>query len=184
VADRAQIIDTVSAAFADDPVFRYFFDDERLFAEHARVFAADLFDKRIHRDSVWVVEGGRAVAMWDPPATADEPAPVDAGERLDLPDGPLRRMREYDRAVHRKMPRFPHWYLGVLATHPDVAGRRWGRAVMEPGLRQAARDEVPAYLETATERNVGLYQRAGWTVAHTVKAGRLPIWILTHPGVS
>jgi hypothetical protein len=29
----------------------------------------------------------------------------------------------------------PFWYLGVLGTHPDRAGRRWGHAVMTAGLR-------------------------------------------------
>jgi ribosomal protein S18 acetylase RimI-like enzyme len=77
------------------------------------------------------------------------------------------------------LPDEPYWYLGVLGTHPDHQGRRLGHAVMAEGLRHAAAAGLPAILETATEGNVQMYQRAGWEVIASA-TDPLPIWLLGH----
>jgi hypothetical protein len=51
---------------------------------------------------------------------------------------------------------------------------------MAAGLREAAAAGLPAYLETATERNVGIYRRAGWRVTAELTAAGLPVWVLAH----
>jgi ribosomal protein S18 acetylase RimI-like enzyme len=94
-----------------------------------------------------------------------------------MPADALARVRAYDRAVHAAFPTSPSWYLGVLATHPDCAGRRWGHAVMSTGLRRAAADGLPAVLETSNPANVEMYRRAGWRVVRTVTEP-LPIWVM------
>jgi ribosomal protein S18 acetylase RimI-like enzyme len=95
------------------------------------------------------------------------PVPTDARDRIDA----------YERVVHAAMPTFPFWYLGVLGTHPDSAGRRWGRAVMDAGLRRAAADGMPAVLETSNPVNVEIYRRSGWRVINTVTEP-VPVWVM------
>src|SRR4051794_6097136 len=46
-ADRERVVESVVAAFDQDPAFRYFFADASTFAEQAAAFAAYLFDKRV-----------------------------------------------------------------------------------------------------------------------------------------
>ena len=75
------------------------------------------------------------------------------------------------------LPDEPYWYLGVLGTHPDWTGRRWGHAVMAAGLRRAAEEGLPAILETSTAGNVAMYRRAGWDVIAEI-TDPLPIWVL------
>jgi ribosomal protein S18 acetylase RimI-like enzyme len=82
--------------------------------------------------------------------------------------------------VHAALPTTPFWYLGVLGTHPDHTGRRWGHAVMSAGLRRAAADGLPAVLETSNPANVEMYRRAGWEVMRAVTEP-LPIWIMQQP---
>ncbi|GAA1825986.1 hypothetical protein GCM10009682_52120 [Luedemannella flava] len=176
VGDRARVVETVVAAFAEDPAFRFFFPDDDTYAEQAAVFARYLFDKRVGLGTVWIVDGGASVAMWQP-STADARGPA-----LDLPEGALERIGAADVEVTRLLPATPYFYLGILATHPDAAGRRLGRAVMAAGLAAAAEAGVPAYLETTTPVNVGIYERSGWRVTGTAQAGPLPIWVLSHPG--
>ncbi|HWS31426.1 MAG TPA: GNAT family N-acetyltransferase [Actinoplanes sp.] len=103
-----------------------------------------------------------------------------AGSGLEGLAGDAReRLRRYDDAVHAAFPERPYWYLGVLGTHPAAAGRRLGRTVMAEGLRRAAADGLPAYLETSRPGNVDLYRGAGWEVVAEV-SDPLPIWIMQH----
>jgi GNAT superfamily N-acetyltransferase len=175
-ADRDRVVDTVVAAFVADPAFRYFFPDDATYAVHAAVFARHLFDKRVGQDTVWLVDGGAAVSLWDPPgAPASDLA-------LALPDDVLGRLADYEAAVHGSMPTEPHWYLGVLATHPDHAGKRWGRLAVAAGLASADRAGLPTYLETTNPENVELYGRTGFVVSTHLAADppRLGIesWIM------
>lgn len=190
-AERDRVIATVVAAFHDDPAFRYFFRDPATFVAQAAAFAAYLFDRRVDRATVWTIAGGAAVAMWDAPTI--EPAAGDgisSGDLLAAAPGEgllrglsadaLARLDAYDAAVHDALPTTPHWYLGVLATDPAHAGRRWGRAAMARGLAEAAGDHLPSYLETTKPANVALYERAGWEVAETRTVDDLNVWIMRH----
>lgn len=171
-ADRDQVVETVVAAFRTDPAFRFFFLDETTFDAYAAMFARYLFDQRVGLGTVWVVEGGASVAMWQPPGAP----PTE--RQLDVDAAALARIDAYEAAAHTALPSSPYWYLGVLATHPDHAGKRWGRAVMRAGLDRAGADGLPAYLETSTQTNVELYGRAGWQVVDSVPVGPLTVHVM------
>jgi GNAT superfamily N-acetyltransferase len=146
----------------------------------ASAFAGYLFDKRVDLGTVWVAEDGAAVAMWDPPAKVDTVAPA---ATLEVSPDARAQLDAYDAAVHGELPATPHWYLGVLGTHPDHAGRRLGRAVMAAGLARAATDGVPAYLETARASNVAMYRGSGWEVTAAVRMPELDVWVMRHAGI-
>ena len=183
--DREQVIDTVVAAFVADLAFRFFFPADATYADQAGAFAAYLFDKRVRHGTVWVIDGGASVSMWNPPSTpAGEPAaggdPAPPGPALGVPSDTRARIDVYEAAVHTALPAEPHWYLGVLATHPDSAGRQWGRRVMAAGLDRAEASGLPAYLETSSQSNVDLYGRAGWELAETVAVASLAVHVMRH----
>ncbi|PYC67288.1 N-acetyltransferase [Micromonospora arborensis] len=166
-ADRDAVVGSLVAAFVKDPILRYLFPDEDTYPRYAAIFFGHLFDRRVHRSSIWTIGGGASVAIWEPPAelSADVPAaghgsPAEARYPADV----LARVQAYDETVHAALPTFPFWYLGVLGTHPDSAGRGWGRAVMRAGLARVAEEGLPAILETSNPGNVELYRRAGWEV--------------------
>lgn len=175
LADRTRVVDTVAAAFADDPAYRYFFD-ERFLREQAEVYAGYLFDLRVVQGCVWVIDGGLAVSLWDSPAisTTTPPPP-------DLPAEVLSRIAAFDGVVHPLFPSTPHWYLGTVATHPSYAGRGWGRMTIAAGLSEAEKAGLPAYLETTNAGNVEMYRRSGWSLASETKAP-IPVWIMRRGG--
>ena len=167
---------TFVAAFTTDPALRFFFPDDTTYPELAARFAGYLFDKRVARGSAYVIDGGSAVSMWDAPGGSGIDASQAAGAAipaLDLPADATARLAAYDDAVHELIPSSPHWYLGVLATHPACAGRGWGLSVMRAGLDRAAKDGLPAFLETTNPANVAWYGRAGWEIFGTA-TGRRP----------
>ena len=100
--DRDRVIDTVVAAFAADPAFRFFFPDDPTYAAHAAAFAGWLFDRRVGHGTVWVADGGASVAMWEPPRGGPTSEPT-----LPLPAAVLGRLQEYEDAVHTRLPAHP-----------------------------------------------------------------------------
>jgi GNAT superfamily N-acetyltransferase len=178
-AARDRVVETVVTAFANDPAFGYFFPDRQTFVDHATTFARYLFDRRVQRGTIWIVDGGTSVAMWDEPGAGDDPG--DDGPTLRLPAAALARLDAYHAAVENALPAERFWYLGILATHPDAKGRRWGRLVMTPALELAADAGLPAYLETTNPNNVRLYQGVGWEVTTSLRVTALPIWVLRWP---
>ena len=58
----------------------------------------------------------------------------------------------------------PHFYLSALGVEPDRQGTGLGSALLQPVLDRCRRLRIPAYLETATARNVLLYERLGFGV--------------------
>jgi ribosomal protein S18 acetylase RimI-like enzyme len=170
--DRDRVVATVLAAFANDPAFQFFFPDPASYAADAAAFVRHLFDERIGFGTVWVVDGGSAVAMWNPPNAVT----------ADLSDGlssaALARLSRYDAAVHAHLPDQPHWYLGILATHPDQAGQAWGRLAMAQGLERARQDQVPAVLEAVTAVNVQIYAGIGFQVVATVAVEQLDVRVM------
>ncbi|MCG5471548.1 GNAT family N-acetyltransferase [Micromonospora sp. LAH09] len=178
-ADRPAVVDTLVAAFVKDPILRHLFPDEETYPRYAAAFFGNLFDKRVHRSSIWTTGGGASVAIWEPPVetpAAGHETPAEARYPADV----QARVQGYDDALHAALPAFPFWYLGVLGTHPDNAGRGWGRAVMRAGLDRAAADGLPAILETSKPANVELYRRAGWEVLGFLSEP-VPTWIMQQP---
>ena len=187
VEHRAAVVATVVAAFRHDPAFRFFFPDDESYEAEAGVFSGYLFDKRVGHGTIWTIDDAASVAMWSPPTAAGiEPADAAAAqsEVAGSDGGAAERIEHYESIVDRELPETPHWYLGILATHPDHAGRRLGRSVMRDGLARAHADGVPAILETTRADNVALYQRAGWSVERELVVDHLDVWILSHPGES
>jgi ribosomal protein S18 acetylase RimI-like enzyme len=174
-ADRGRVVGSLVAAFREDPVLRYLFPDDRTYPHYAAAYFGFLFDKRVSKGTVWTVEGGASVAIWEPPGA--EPKSPDEGLSAVLSAGALDRIGAYDEAVRAALPATRYWYLGVLGTHPDSTGRGWGHAVMNAGLRRAAADGLPAVLETSNPANVEVYRRAGWEVVG-VAAQPLTIWVM------
>ncbi|MGL5816282.1 MAG: GNAT family N-acetyltransferase [Phycicoccus sp.] len=174
---RSAVVDTFVSAFAADPVIRFLFPDDQTYPRLSAAYGGHLFDRRVQHDTVWTTPAGDSVAMWEAPGGADDhalPAELDPQSR--------RRCVAYADAVRDRLPDEPHWYLGVLATHPRSAGRRLGRAVLGPGLTTATAAGLPAALETSSEINVGVYRRAGFETVAAFSVGSLPVWVMRHPG--
>jgi ribosomal protein S18 acetylase RimI-like enzyme len=174
-ADRDRVVASFVAAFAGDPAVRHFFPDDERYPAQAAEWVRYLFDKRVGAGGVWLADGGGAVALWDPP---ERPSTMDALTPLDLPADTRARLDAYETLIHDLLPTTPHWYLGVLATHPDQAGRRLGRALMADGLARARAAKLPAYLETSNPRNVEIYRGAGFEVASEASIVDLRIWVM------
>ncbi len=180
-ADRPVVARTVAAAFANDPAWTFFFGDR--YDQLADHFAGVLFDLRVGRGTVWVIDDLAAVAMWDSPV-GTRPMSVEA-EQMREAFGALagatvsQRLSDYGRALSAVHPSTPYWYLAVLATSPDRQSQGLGTAVMAPVLERADRDGIDCCLDTSTVRNRDFYQRRGFIDVTSVQmaAGPSTWWL-------
>ena len=126
---------------------------------------------------VWTTPALEGVAVWRRPSIGRARDVPRAAPAADDPDelgriigpeaaGRFGRFFEAIAPVHHELMPGPHWYLAILAVDPDSQGRGIGGALVRRGLQDAARDGLPAYLETATERNVAFYVGLGFSVVH------------------
>ena len=178
-ADRAAVVDTVVAAFDQDPAFRWFFPTEASWERNAHLFVGALFDSRVASAATWLADDGAALAMWADPSAESLRADLGA-----LDTDALARLADYNEATEGGLPDTPFWYLGILATRPDRRGEQLARRVAEQGLRRAKATGLPAYLETTNAANVWLYERSGWAVTAESHIDTLTIWVLRHEGLS
>lgn len=169
-AERDAALATVVAAFAVDPLLRWVWPDDARYAVGAPPFFGLLLDLRLEAGEVWLADGGASVAMWDPPGGLYLPTPDErwAGVQEQFTAAEREAWATFDAAVGVPAAAGPHWYLGVLATAPDRQGRGLGRAATAPMLAAADRTGLPAYLETASSRNVPIYRSWGFEVARDV----------------
>jgi ribosomal protein S18 acetylase RimI-like enzyme len=172
-------------AFADDPAMSYIFPDPAQRAKRLPRLFALLFDE--DEGGMRLVTGeAQAATLWQPPGRTPpslahmirNAVPLIGALGTAIP----RALRVAD-AIDEHAPPQRHWYLHIAGVDPDAQGRGLGGASIREGLKRAAADGVPAYLETATESNVGLYQSLGFVVTaewHVPKGGP-KFWSMLRP---
>lgn len=186
-SDQGPVTATVVAAFARDPAWAFILGGayDRL----APQFAGALFEARVRSGTVWVSDDLTAVAMWDPlDWDADASARAQSARRRyreAAGEEAAQRLALYNAAVGAAVPAERHWYLGVLATHPEHQGRGLASAVLAPVLADADRRGIACCLETSTVGNRAFYTRRGFTEAtDVVVPGGPPTWWLRRPAAA
>lgn len=181
VAERADlklIGEALARAFENDPLWGWAFESasrERKLASLETVFG---FFAGAALDFGWVrvTDGVEAVALWIPPGSP-EMTPADEERMPGLvadacePE-PARRVMEMLDAFERTHPHEPpHYYLSLLATHPDHAGKRHAVGLVADNLAEmdAADPPAAAFLESSNPRNVPRYERLGFRPVREVE---------------
>ncbi|HET9946421.1 MAG TPA: GNAT family N-acetyltransferase [Actinomycetes bacterium] len=180
-AEREKALTSTVAAFATDPLLRWVWPSDDRYRACAPGFFGLLLDLRRAGGEVWAVDGGAAVAMWDPPGGLYATPPADPWPPLQESFEPRERecWATYERQVGEREDA-PHWYLGVLATDPARQGGGLAAAVVAPVLAACDRTGVPAWLETASAGNVAYYARFGFLPVREVDLpdGGPQCWLL------
>jgi GNAT superfamily N-acetyltransferase len=85
--------------------------------------------------------------------------------------------------IEKHLPKEPVWYLHYAGCDPAFQGKGYGGAAIRAGLERADQDGLPAYLETADEHNIPLYQSFGFAIKHSWQIPEGPqFWGMQRPG--
>jgi ribosomal protein S18 acetylase RimI-like enzyme len=185
--NRAVLRDTLALAFQDDPAMSWILPDP---AERARRLPM-MFDVVIPGDlkagTAFASPGGEGATLWRAPGKAD------TGRlemlRLIFPlihtfGSALGRAIQIADAIDKCHPKtFDFWYLHYAGVRPEHQGKGWGGAAIRAGIARAKADGLPAWLETATLSNVGLYQSLGFKVVEEwdIPNGGPHFWAMLRP---
>jgi GNAT superfamily N-acetyltransferase len=160
-ADIARAARTVTRAFVDDPVMRWFFPDLADYEANQPELASFMARRWHAHGTLWCTDDAVAVAGWVPPGRPDvEVAPP----AIEHPPWRIERFVAIRTALAEHTPAEPHWYLNMLATHPDWQRQGLGGALMRVVFDLADGAGLPCYLETETVMNVGYYRHHGFDV--------------------
>jgi ribosomal protein S18 acetylase RimI-like enzyme len=186
-ADLPTLIEIASEAYRADPLISYFVRSDARRSEALRqLFDFCLREQALAHGHVTMTRDGKACAAWMPPAV--RPVMPLVQQLTLLPRmahicslGRVPRLAAVMRLLERRHPsQPPHHYLYLLAVAPERQGQGLGSALLQAGLRAIDRARAATYLETATERNLALYERHGFVVtgeAHLPFAGP-KLWFL------
>ena len=175
----------LAAAFTTDPLFDWFMrTDARRTAARSRFFRVILREAAFPDGVIERPAAGGAAAVWIP-SEGLGPQPLHREVRA-LPMllnaaglGRFGRLLQLREAMdkHHPMDR-PHDYLWFLGVHPDAQGAGVGSRLLASKTARMDAAGRPGFLETATPRNVPLYNRYGFkTIAEYRPAGGAPlIW--------
>jgi GNAT superfamily N-acetyltransferase len=180
--DIPAMSDMLARAFHEDPIVDWVFRDEQKRPKYARRFFAGRARVLIGQREIYTADGVAAAAMWARPDEWRDPPLRALKELAILTPGVGRRAGRVIRGlvqVETRHPKPPHWYLAVLGTEPSRQGEGLASALLAKVLDECDRDEVPAYLETGTERNAAFYVRHGFKVIEELHLpGGPPVWLM------
>jgi GNAT superfamily N-acetyltransferase len=172
----------LARSFHEDPLTRWLYPREASRDRHVeRSFRMSL-RRLAPQGQLYTTSDHAGAALWALPGQWREDLRQSVQTLALLP--PLlprlvRTMRAMTR-IELAHPLQEHFYLSVLGTAPDRRRQGIGSALIQPVLDLCDAERTPAYLETATEENVGFYARHGFEVQRRLElpGGAPPLWLL------
>jgi GNAT superfamily N-acetyltransferase len=181
IDDAPLVSRTLTRAFDDDPMMRWFFpDDASREAGLGRYFSTLFTRQYVHHAVCERTEA--AAAFWVPPEAQAKAVPDEETVqelRTILGDrAPLFGEAVENAAQHT--PRQPHWYLAVIGADPATQGQGHGAALLRSGLAKADAAGMPAYLESSKPSNLPFYEHFGFTVREKLRlpGGGPELWAM------
>ncbi|MGW7063231.1 GNAT family N-acetyltransferase [Streptomyces sp. NPDC054904] len=167
--DTSLISRTLTRAFDDDPMMRWFFPDAAARETALGRYFSTLFTQQYVHHGV-CERTDSAAAFWVAPEAQAKAVP-DADTIRELRDILGDRAELFGAAVETAAghtPGEPHWSLSLIGADPAAQGRGHGAALLRSGLARADASGLPAYLESSKPSNLPFYEHFGFTVREEV----------------
>jgi GNAT superfamily N-acetyltransferase len=166
-ADSDAVVETITAAFFDDPVWSWAFPDPDRRAEQYRVWWEMFVVAAIDNQSALVTgPAAEAASIWVPPGAdemrEEDEARVEPLLRELLGDEQAERVLVLNEGFEAHHPEGHFHYLSLLGTHPDHRGGGIGMKLLADRLAQLDELAEPALLESTNPANHERYGRQGF----------------------
>jgi GNAT superfamily N-acetyltransferase len=164
--DLDHVTTVVALAFEHDPLWGRALARSDGRVDHHAEFWRLFVDGPVRQGTTWLTPRGEATSVWVGPGatelSADQEAQLETLARDRLGPGADTYFELLTRfeAAHPRTE--PHYYLSLLATHPDHRGHGFGTTLLSFGLDRIDAEHLPVYLESSNPANDRRYQRLGF----------------------
>jgi GNAT superfamily N-acetyltransferase len=173
-ADAERCLAALTLAFSSDPPCRWAWPDPQQYLEAFPRFARAFGGGAIAHGTAHYYEGFFGVALWLAPGTGPDEEPllkVIEDTVADERKGAMVSMFEQMDALH---PQESHWYLPLIGVDPAHQGKGIGSALLSQILNVCDAQNLPAYLEATSPRNIPLYERHGFETIGSIQVADSP----------
>ena len=181
--DMATLGHILGDAFSDDPCMNWVIPHTELYPGFFRLLATGLY---LRHELVFMDAEHRAAAMWLPPQV-EHKVPITPGKfwlllKLVLHSGVgvFKRVEQAQAVMSAHHPDKPHYYLQSIGVRHGSQGLGLGSALLKHTTARCDREDMPAYLESSSPKNVPLYERHGFevTAEEPIGAGGPPLYFM------
>jgi ribosomal protein S18 acetylase RimI-like enzyme len=174
IDDEPEAIATVVSAFAADPVERWLYPVDEEYERHFPEFVAAFGGRAFEAGTAWGLAGHAAVALWLGPGTEPDEEAVGAVLARSVAEGKHEELFAVLGQMAEAHLGEPHWYLPWLAVEAGRQNEGLGARLLAYCLEIVDESGLPAFLETPSPRNVGLYERHGFEVVAVTESPSCP----------
>ncbi len=190
-SDKSKAVDVLAAAFWDYPVMRYILKDSgEQYENHLRALVGFFCETRLTRD--WPLLGIQAGDEIAAIAGIDEPIPKPWPEELHevfqqlgdiIGSKAMDRMELYETESAKQAPQTPHYFLGIIAVHPNYQKQGLARRLIErlAAMSKSHADSTGICLNTEDSGNVRFYKHVGFEIIDEADIGDIHTWCMFRP---
>ena len=172
--DRRRAVETLTLAFASDPVVRWLYPEPSQYLMHFDPFLKAFGGTAFAGNTAWRLGDFAAAAMWLAPGVGlDDDAIVTHFETTVSPEKHEDLWATLDQ-MDDAHPKDRHWYLAWAGVDAAMQGQGLGSELLGLCLEIVDQDHVPAYLDNTNPRNIAFYERHGFKVIGESQAGMCP----------
>jgi ribosomal protein S18 acetylase RimI-like enzyme len=172
-ADLPELTDTLTSAFAKDPVMCWMFQDPEQRPAQLESWMRFSLGMGITRGHLYGVDGNRGAAIWSPPDTTlfDAfwvPKMIELLTDL-IGDRTAAVIEALGKATAAHPKDESHFYLFTLGTRADAQGEGLGSRILRPVLDICDAQGLAATLESSNPKNLPFYERHGFEITAEIE---------------
>jgi GNAT superfamily N-acetyltransferase len=166
-SDYHAVMETIAAAFQDDPLWSWIFPDPAARWDQQTLMFGFYVQSSLPRGSVLMADDrASATIVYTPPGEPELTAEIESMVEPFLTNS----LVTHAEAVLETLERFhdalpegpPFYYVSLLGTRPNSRGRGIGMALLDEVCVEADREGKPVYLESTNPDNNHRYERHGF----------------------
>lgn len=171
-----KVLDTVTLAFAADPLMRWFYPGSDAYLSNYRQLINAYCGVSVAEGATFVADDLGGAALWMPPGLAVDEEKLGAfvvdSIRPQIQEDFMALMAEMDRYHPHD---YPCWYLAVIGVDGYHQGKGLGSLLLKHTTRMLDESGTTAYLESSNPANISLYQRHGFEIMGEIRIGTAPL---------
>jgi ribosomal protein S18 acetylase RimI-like enzyme len=164
----------IVAAFLIDPTARFAWPSARAFLEAMPLAVQEFAGACIEHRTAYISADFCGAALWLPPGVQPNGEALEKVFRETAKPEHLDDLLATFEKMDQSHPKEPHWYLSMIGVDPRLQGQGLGGELLRYSIARCDQDGALAYLETASPRNIPLYERFGFEVMGPFQIGAAP----------